>query len=318
MRFLADRSKLTVVAAKFSCGAPRAGAEKGPQAIIETGVFSQIRTRTNIALEFVELSQNDQDSQIPSDTDVMGMKKPREVSAASARISSSVYQQARLGHFVVTLGGDHSIGVGTVSGTAKAVRERSPGQELGVFWIDAHADINTPKTSLSGRLHGMPVAFVSGMAKSPKKGIFDWLEQNHLINLRKFVYIGLRDVDEAEQETIAETGIKAFTMKDVQRYGVEKVMDLALDHIGSQTPIHASYDIDSLDPEWAPSTGFPVASGLSLDEGVVIAKRLHESGNLIALDLVEINPDIATSHLDVTLNAGCKLIKNALGVVDCP
>ncbi|KAJ5174081.1 arginase [Penicillium coprophilum] len=304
MRFLVDRSKLTVVVAKFSCGAPRAGAEKGPQAIIDTGVFSDIRTRTNIALDFVELSQDDQGSQIPSDTDVMGMKKPREVSAASAHISSSVYQQARLGRFVVTLGGDHSIGVGTVSGTAKA--------------IDAHADINRPETSLSGRIHGMPVAFVSGMAKSPKKGIFDWLEQNHLINLRKFVYIGLRDVDEAEQETIAKTGIKAFTMKDVQRYGVEKVMDLALSHIGSQTPIHASYDIDSLDPKWAPSTGFPVASGLSLDEGVVIAKRLHESGNLIALDLVEINPDIATSHLNVTLNAGCKLIKNALGVVDCP
>lgn len=91
-------------------------------------------------------------------------------------------------------------------------------------------------------------------------------------------------------------------------------MDLALDHIGSNTPIHASYDIDSLDPEWAPSTGFPVASGLSLREGLVIAKRLHESRNLVALDLVEINPDISTLQIDVTLRSGCALIKNALGV----
>lgn len=91
-------------------------------------------------------------------------------------------------------------------------------------------------------------------------------------------------------------------------------MDLALDHIGRETPIHASYDIDSLDPEWAPSTGFPVTSGLSLDEGLVIAKRLHESGNLIALDLVEINPEIATSQLNLTLNSGYEVIQNALGV----
>jgi arginase len=94
-------------------------------------------------------------------------------------------------------------------------------------------------------------------------------------------------------------------------------MDEALDYIGKDTPVHASYDIDSLDPEWAPSTGFPVPSGLSLNEGMLVAMRLHESGNLIALDLVEINPDIATARLDVTVNAGCELIKNALGVGDC-
>lgn len=117
---------------------------------------------------------------------------------------------------MLTLGGDHSIGIGTVSGTAKAIRERLPGQDLGVLWIDAHADINTPETSLSGRLHGMPVAFVSGLAKPLKNGIFDWLQQDHLIILSKFVYIGLRDVDEAEVETIEKHGIKAFTMEDIK------------------------------------------------------------------------------------------------------
>lgn len=144
------------------------------------------------------------------------MKNPLEVSEVTKRISNSVSQQARLGRFVLTLGGDHSIGIGTVSGTAKAIRERLPGQDLGVLWIDAHADINTPETSLSGRLHGMPVAFVSGLAKPLKNGIFDWLQQDHLIILSKFVYIGLRDVDEAEVETIEKHGIKAFTMEDIK------------------------------------------------------------------------------------------------------
>jgi arginase len=118
---------------------------------------------------------------------------------------------------VLTLGGDHSIGAGTVSGTAKAIRERFQGQDIGVLWIDAHADINTPETSVSKRLHGMPVAFASGIAKSPQEGVFDWLEESHIIDLGKFVYIGLRDVDGAEKEIIARNNIKAFTMDDVRR-----------------------------------------------------------------------------------------------------
>lgn len=145
------------------------------------------------------------------------MKHPREVSEATKHISNTVYQQAREGRFVLTLGGDHSIGIGTVSGISKAIRERLPGQDLGVLWIDAHADINTPETSLSGRLHGMPVAFLSGIATFSQEGVFDWLEQTHLIDLRKFVYIGLRDVDEAELQIIERNGIKAFHMDDVKR-----------------------------------------------------------------------------------------------------
>ncbi|KAJ5113585.1 arginase [Penicillium angulare] len=292
MKFLANRSHLAVIAAKFSCGAPRSGAEKGPEAIMKTGLFKEIEEKAKLTVILDELCHPNHGSIVLSDSDVGNMKNAREVSEAAKRISNSVYQQARIGHFVLTLGGDHSIGIGTVSGTTKALRERFPSRDLGVIWIDAHADINTPDTSLSGRLHGMPVAFVSGIAKSAQKGKFDWLEKDHMINLHKFVYIGLRDVDEAEWEIIERYGIKAFSMEDVTKYGVNKIMDLALDHIGSETPIHASYDIDSLDPEWAPSTGFPVCSGLSLDEGLLIARRLHESGNLVALDLVEINPEI--------------------------
>ena len=117
----------------------------------------------------------------------------------------------------MTLGGDHSIAIGTLTGSARAVRERFRGAEISVLWIDAHADINTPQTSLSGRIHGMPVAFASGLAKSQRKDIFDWITDSHLINLKKFVYIGLRDVDEAEEKIIEQQSIKAFTMDDVKR-----------------------------------------------------------------------------------------------------
>ncbi|RAH68762.1 arginase [Aspergillus aculeatinus CBS 121060] len=328
MKFLADGTHLAIIAAKFSCGAPRAGAEKGPEAIMQTGVFQEIATKANLAISFdmlaAEPAPADQTEAKEKEEERLGiglgLKRPREVSAAVQRVSSAVYRHARRGRFVLTVGGDHSIGAGTVTGTAKALRDRFAGQqqqrqqELGVLWIDAHADINTPETSRSGRFHGMPVAFASGLAPSPQRGVFDWLEPSHRINLRRFVYIGLRDVDEAEKELIARHQVKAFTMEDVNRLGIDKIMDAALDHLGPDTPIHASYDIDSLDPEWAPSTGFPVPAGLSLEEGVRVARRLHESGNLIALDLVEINPDIAPSLLDLTVNAGCRLIKTALGV----
>jgi len=142
------------------------------------------------------------------------MKLPRTVSLASKQVSECVYAHARQGKFVMTLGGDHSIGMGTVTGVARAIRERFGDSELSVLWIDAHADINTPETSPSGRIHGMPVAFASGLAQH---GIFDWITASHLINLKKFVYIGLRDMDEAEERAIAQKGIKAFSMKDVRR-----------------------------------------------------------------------------------------------------
>lgn len=117
----------------------------------------------------------------------------------------------------MTLGGDHSIAIGTVTGSARAIRERFGSARLSVIWVDAHADINTPLTSPSGRIHGMPVAFASGLAKSRRKDVFDWITESHLIDLGKLVYIGLRDVDKAEETLIVQNGIKAFTMDDVRR-----------------------------------------------------------------------------------------------------
>jgi arginase len=147
------------------------------------------------------------------------MKKPRTVSAATQRISQQVYEHARDGKFVLTLGGDHSIAVGTVSGTAKAVRERLGGREMAVIWVDAHADINTPEASDSGNIHGMPLAFLTGLAREEKKDIFGWLEEEHKISVKKLVYIGLRDVDREEKILLRENGIKAFSMHDVDKYG---------------------------------------------------------------------------------------------------
>ncbi|EKG21004.1 Ureohydrolase [Macrophomina phaseolina MS6] len=240
------------------------------------------------------------------------MKCPRAVSAVTRKLSEQVYEHARQGRCVLTLGGDHSIAIGSISGTAKAVRERL-GREIAVIWVDAHADINTPETSDSGNIHGMPVAFLTGLAKEDREDIFGWIKEDQMISVKKLVYIGLRDVDKGEKKILRENGIKAFSMHDIDRHGIGKVMDMALGWIGSDTPIHLSFDVDSLDPQFAPSTGTPVRGGLTLREGDYIAECVAETGSLIALDLVEVNPSLESAGASETVRAGCSIVRCALG-----
>ena len=153
-----------------------------------------------------------------SDIEYRNMKRPLAVSAVTQQLSVQVYEHAREGRCVLTLGGDHSIAIGTIAGTAKAIRERLDGREMAVIWVDAHADINTPETSDSGNIHGMPVAFLTGLAKEDRKDVFGWLEKEQMISVRKLVYIGLRDVDRGEKKILREHGIKAFSMHDIDKY----------------------------------------------------------------------------------------------------
>lgn len=144
------------------------------------------------------------------------MKKPLAVSAVTRKIASQTYEHAAKGRLVLTLGGDHSIAIGTIAGTAKATRERL-GREMAVIWVDAHADINTPETSDSGNVHGMPVAFLTGLAKEDKEEYFGWIKDDQRLSVNKLVYIGLRDVDPGEKRILRENGIKAFSMFDIDR-----------------------------------------------------------------------------------------------------
>jgi arginase len=146
------------------------------------------------------------------------MKNPLAVSAVTRRVAEQVYEHARQGRMVLTLGGDHSVAIGTIAGTAKAVRERLRGREVAVIWVDAHSDINTPETSGSGNIHGMPVSFLTGLAREDKEEYFGWLEEENLISTKKLVYIGLRDVDPGEKRILRENGIKAFSMFDIDKY----------------------------------------------------------------------------------------------------
>lgn len=153
------------------------------------------------------------------------MKNPRAVSAVTRALSEQVYTHASAGRLVLTLGGDHSIAIGTIAGTSRAINERL-GREMAVIWVDAHADINTPESSESGNIHGMPVAFLTGLVREEDESMFGWIgkeggrseeDGGGVLSLRKLVYIGLRDVDRGEKEILRKHGVKAFSMHDIDK-----------------------------------------------------------------------------------------------------
>lgn len=299
-------------------------------ALIEAGLIKELEGDLDLKVAFDGQVHSYAEMMPSEDPDYRGMKRPKFVSAVTKEVSNQVYNYAKDGKLVLTLGGDHSIAMGTISGTAKAMRERL-GREVAVIWVDAHADINTPETSDSGNIHGMPVSFLTGLAKEEREDCFGWLKPEHMLSTKKLVYIGLRDIDRGEKKLLREHGIKAFSMHDVDRqafnpaqidrfrtlithrHGIGKVMDMALAWIGSDTPIHLSFDIDALDPMWAPSTGTAVRGGLTLREGDFIAECVAETGSLIALDLVEVNPSLDEVGASDTIRAGNSIIRCALG-----
>ncbi|MCJ1246631.1 Arginase, catabolizes arginine to ornithine and urea [Trapelia coarctata] len=317
-KFLSKPNELGVVAVGFSGGQCKPGVEAAPTALIAAGLLTQLSTDLGYTLHHDDTVHNYSSLLPPHDPDHRSMKNPRAVSAVTKALSEQVYEHASAGKLVLTLGGDHSIAIGTIAGTSRAIKERL-GREIGVIWVDAHADINTPESSESGNIHGMPVAFLTGLARGEDESIFGWIgkeggrKEGGVLSLRKLVYIGLRDVDRGEKEILRKHGIRAFSMHDIDKHGIGRVMELALGHIGADTPIHLSFDVDALDPQWAPSTGTPVRGGLTLREGDYIAECVHETGSLVAMDLVEVNPSLEAVGAAETIRAGCSLVRCALG-----
>lgn len=311
-KFLPDRRDMGIIAVGFSGGQPKPGVEAGSKALMDAGLVQQLEDDLEMKVDYDGTVHNYAELLPSDDPDYRGMKRPKFASAVTKQVSEQVYNHAKKGKFVVTIGGDHSIAIGTVSGTAKAIRERL-GREIAVIWVDAHADINTPETSDSGNIHGMPVSFLTGLAKDDREDVFGWLKEEHMLSTKKLVYIGLRDIDKGEKKILREHGIKAFSMHDIDRHGIGKIMDMALGWIGSDTPIHLSFDIDALDPIYAPSTGTAVRGGLTLREGDFICECVADTGSLIALDLVEVNPSLDEKGANDTIRAGLSIVRCALG-----
>ena len=214
------------------------------------------------------------------------------IKAVCEELADVVAEVVKSGSFPLVLGGDHSIAMGTIAGIAR-VRGNAPG----VIWVDAHGDINTPLSSPSGNVHGMPVHFA--------------LEQ-HAVDPARMVFIGLRDVDEGEKRTIRELGVRAFTMADVDRLGMSRVVDEALAIVADgENSVHVSFDMDGVDPQEAPGVGTPVRGGITYREAHLLMEGVAASGTLGSLEITEINPILDSENRTAIL--AVELILSALG-----
>lgn len=304
---------MAIVGCPFSGGQRRKGVDTGPISLVSAGICTQLE-ELGWKVDFSgHQSFEHINAHIDSDTDIGGMKLPRTVSTVSKEVAQAVETHARAGKLPLTLGGDHSLALGTVTGSLRAHPDAA------LIWIDAHADINTPETTPSGNLHGCPVSFLLGLKGTNVEPFNTWVSPKPLLDSQSLVYIGLRDIDSGERKILKEHNIKAFSMHHVDKYGIGKVVEMALDHVnGAQgkrdRPIHLSFDVDALDPSVAPSTGTPVRGGLTFREGHYICEALYETGCLVALDLMEVNPSLLQEReAEQTIAVGCSLIRAAMG-----
>ena len=305
-----------VIGVPLDHGAGRRGVGMGPSALRVAGLVPAIERLGHKVLDRGDLM-------IPSpETEPPGQAKAKFlplVARTCGALAAQVEEVLAQGGFPLVLGGDHSIAIGTVSGLASFLRRGSgpqarqaePGSRLGLIWFDAHGDINTPSTSPSGNIHGMPVACLLGYGDSPAE-LCAIGGEGPKVHPARFAQIGLRDLDEVEKRHLRETGVHAFTMADIDKRGMASVMAAALELATRGTDmLHVSFDIDAIDPGVAPGTGTPKLGGLTYREAHLALEMIAESGRLTSLELVEVNPILDVRNQ--TAELAVELIGSALG-----
>jgi arginase len=296
---VAAGKQVAIIGAALDLGAGRRGVDMGPSAIRYAGLNDRLD-----GLGYDVLDWGDVETAVleaTEETDATARYLP-EIKAACGRVSRLVGLALEQDAFPVVLGGDHSVALGTLGGLAQA---RGMG---GVLWIDAHSDMNTPETSPSGNVHGMPLAAALGFADSR----FDsdgWTLP--AVEPARVALVGLRSVDAQERDRIRELGIKAYTMSDIDRIGIERAIRESLAHIAGPGFVHISFDMDALDPEVAPGVGTPVRGGLSYREAHLALELVAESGLLGSLEVVEVNPILDRENATAAL--AVELVASALG-----
>ena len=228
-----------------------------------------------------------------------------------AGVCDALYKKAlsvlETGAIPLVLGGDHSLAAGSVAATADDARQR--GERIGAIWVDAHGDMNTPASSGSGNVHGMPLAALLGQEPAELAQIGGFAPK---LRPENTVLIGIRNLDEREKVIVRDSGVRVFTMKDIDRGGIATVIEQALAFAGEGTSgVHVSFDLDVCDPAIAPGVGTPVKGGLDYREAHMLMEIIADSGLLRALDLVEVNPILDDRNMTAIL--GVELAASALG-----
>jgi arginase len=283
-------------------GASRRGVDMGPYAVRAAGLRNALAVLGHDVRDHGNLPVPDRGTFPP---DARGADFLPTIAAICGDLASRVEASVQERHFPVVLGGDHSLATGSVAGASRALHAR--GERLGLVWVDAHGDINTPETSLSGNVHGMPVAHLLGHG-DPRLHF----TTGAAVLAEHTVLVGIRDLDPGERAHLRSYGVHVFTMHDVDRRGLSDVMEEALVFASIGTGgLWVSYDVDVQDPVHAPGVGTPVSGGFSWREGHLVMEMVADAGLLVGLDLVEVNPILDVANRTAELAVG--LIASALG-----
>lgn len=309
---LYNATNVEIVLAPIVDGQRKPGVELAPQELINNGIADLVQklcyqvgsaSVTNLLHDFEKVTPK-------SDPDYGKVHKVRTVGAVSKVVYMTNRKLQKYQRFVLTLGGDHTISIGSIAATGAVWASGN----YSVIWVDAHTDINTFTTTETGNIHGMPLALVSGIQDTNGVPNFKWLLPSLLPN--RLVYIASRSVDDLEKVILRKYGIRAFYMDEIRRDGIQAVVKKALDYVNPNRnlPIHLSFDIDAIDPSVAPSTGTPVKGGLTLEEGKYICKTIGETGLLVAMDMSEVNVKLDSAKgASNTVNAAISVIQAAVG-----
>jgi len=301
---MAPQRTVTIIGVPLDLGAGRRGVDMGPSAFRVAGLAEKVRELGYDVRDAGDLPVKIAETQDPGDPRQKYLAEIREV---CERLRDSVETTVGQGSLPVVLGGDHSIAMGTIAGLARHFRKGN--EKVGLIWFDAHADSNTPETSPSGNIHGMPLAAALGLGEPSLVNLAGFAP---MVEGSRASLVGIRDVDPAERANVKASGIGAFTMRDVDERGMRAVMEEAIKRATSGTAgFHVSFDMDGIDPSAAPGVGTPSPGGLSYREAHLAMEMLADTGKVVAAEFVEVNPVL--DHKNGTARLAIELIASLLG-----
>ncbi|MBW8312621.1 MAG: arginase [Rhizobium sp.] len=272
---------LALIGAPTDIGAGHRGASMGPEALRVAGLAEALRERGLEVLDVGNLVGPVNPWLPPTD----GYRHLDEVAAWNRTVMDAVHAQLGLGRLPVLLGGDHCLGVGSITAVARHCRET--GKKLRILWLDAHADFNTSSVTPSGNVHGMPVACLCGLGP---KALTHLGGQAPAIDPSEIRQVGIRSVDQGEKRLVKEYGLDIYDMRYIDEIGMKRAMEEALEGVDEGTHLHVSFDVDFLDPAIAPGVGTTVPGGPNYREAQLVMEMIADTGRLGSLDIVELNP----------------------------
>jgi arginase len=295
---------VTLIGVPLDLGAGRRGVDMGPSAFRVAGIDQKIRSLGYEVVDAGDLPVKIAETQVPGDPHLKYLKEIKEV---CENLRDRVEALVAKGSLPVVLGGDHSIAMGTLAGLSRHYHARK--EKIGLIWFDAHADANTAETSPSGNIHGMPLAVALGLGAPSLVNLAGF---SPMVDGSRAALVGIRDVDPAERPNVRASGIGAFTMRDIDERGMRAVMDEAIKRATSGTAgIHVSFDLDGMDPDYAPGVGTPAPGGLSYREAHLAMEMLADTGKVLSAELVEVNPIL--DNRNATAILGVELLASLLG-----